>query len=256
MRKTRMLGVCLAAVFGVCAVASASAMAEGRPEFKACVLAKKNPVTKKYEGEFDGKLCSSTPTLKEEESAAKTGKKYDLVEVEANASFTGTSGGTTLTADGLAVKCKHDAVAGEVLDQFSTTEKITLTECSAKVGATTEPCGTAGTIETKQLAGGLYFVNEAETESGFALNGEEGVFAEFNCGAKAVVVEGFVLGKAENSAKGMTANFALNGSKEQAIKTAWVFGSPIGPLSLESGGKEATLKAKETQGPTTVHVYA
>jgi hypothetical protein len=252
-----MLGVCLAAVFGVCAVASASAMASARPEFKSCIVAKKNSVTKKYEGEFDGSLCSSTPTKKEEESAAKTGKKYDLVEATTGTKFTGTSGGTTLTADGLAVKCKHDTVAGEITSQFEDSEKITFTECSAKVGATTVPCGTAGTIETAQLAAELFFLDETETQAAFVFSGGGGgVFAEFNCGATAVVVEGFVVGKAENSTKGATANFALTATKppQQALKTIWESGT-LGPVSLESGGKEATLKTKETQGPTTVHVY-
>lgn len=256
MRKIRVLGVCLAAVFGVCAMASASAMASEPPaEYKKCVTAPKNAVTKKYEGEFDGKLCSSTPTKAEIESAEKTGKKYDLVEAVAGETGTVVGGATSIYADKILVTCKRTKGTDEIIDQFEGSEKLTLTECSRKVGTTLEPCGTAGTIETNLLRNELHFINAAETEAGVALSAESGVVTEYSCGTTKVVVEGVVLGSVVNSAKGVTFTFATNTKKEQVHKTAWIFGEEVGEVSLVSGSEQASLKAKLTQGPPLVHVY-
>jgi hypothetical protein len=256
VRKIKVLGICLAAVFGVCAVASASAMAENLPEYKACVIAKKNPMTKKYEGEYDGKLCTATPTKTEEESAAKTGKKYDRIAVAPGTTFAATGTAVTITADGTAVKCKHGNGKGEILNEFEAVEKLTFTECTAKVGKVTEPCGKAGTIETNPVENNLYFINAEETEPGVAFSSEGGgVVMEFNCGAKAISIEGFVVGTVINGAKGQIIAFAVNAKKEQARKTVWLFGSETGGLSWLSGEHEATLVMKDTQGPVGVGVY-
>jgi hypothetical protein len=238
------------------AVATSSAMAEGRPEYKKCVLAPKNAVTKRYEGEYDGKLCSNEPTKTEIESAEKTGKKYDLVEIVEGEKGTVVASATSINADGILVTCKKGTGTVEVLSQFEGAEKLTLKECSHKVGTVAEPCGTSGTIQTNEIHNGLFFINEAETEKGIAFLPEGGVLTEYSCGATKVVVEGTaVIGTVTNSSKGVAVAFATNTKKEQLHKFAWFFATPIGPLSLESGGKEATLKAKLTQGPPLVHAY-
>jgi hypothetical protein len=236
-----MLGLCLVAIFAISAVAAAGAYASGRPEYKAC--GKTPKVGKTYPtGEFSNKECTDPAS----------GGKYRLEEVAEGTSFTSKSKATVITADGKTVKCKKDTGAGAILSQFEGTDKITFADCAVN-GNKKEPCGTSGSIETNQLATGLFFVNEDETENGVALIGEEGVFADFKCGAQTVVVEGIVLGLIANTSKGEKITFAVSGG-HQALQDAWFSESSI-PAHLESDGEEATLETTEEQGPKGVGVF-
>jgi hypothetical protein len=235
-----MLGVCLVAVFAIGAVASASAMAEGRPEYKHCGKAAK--VGKTYTGEFSDKGCT-TPVAN---------GKYQLEEVAENTEFTSKTKAVTINANGKAIKCKKGVDKGAILSQFESNVTLTLSGCAVN-GNKHEPCGTAGTITTDPLSTGLYFVNEAETEPGVALFGAEGVFAEFTCGATNVVIEGTLLGNVKTTSKGMALTFATSAGK-QALQQAWFFETPI-EVHLTSGESEVTVEGVDEQGPKGVGVF-
>ncbi len=235
MKSIKIAGLALVAVFAFSAIAAGSAFAEGRPEYKLCAKAPK--VEKKYTGEYSDKGCTTEATE----------GKYKLDDVAGGTAFSGKSKASTFTVAGKVIKCKKDVITGEINDQFADTDKITFSGCAVN-GNKSEPCGNVapGTIETAQLSSGLYFVNEAETQAGIALNGEEGVFAEFKCGAETIVIEGYLLGTVTGG-KGITATFAVSGGK-QAIQEVWLFESPIA-VHLESNGEEATLETTEEEKP-------
>jgi hypothetical protein len=241
MKRIKIVGLCLVAVFAFSAVAAASASASERPEYKKCGKAPK--VGKTYPtGEFSNKECTT----------AAPGGKYRLEEVPAKTAFTSKSKAATLTVAGKVVKCKKDTDKGEILEQFSATVQITFEGCAIN-GNKKEPCGTEGKIETKLLNVGLYFLNESNTESGVALNAEEGPFAEFKCGTETVTIEGYLIGSVKNSKKGETISFVVTGGK-QAHKTVWVFGE-MEPPGLTAGGGEVTLETTDEQGPKGIGVF-
>ncbi len=275
MRYVRTLGLCLVAVFAFSAVAAATASA-ARPEYKKCAKAGKETVEWKegapphekakkkavYTGAWENKECTKEDTTDVYRSkGANPGPegKYEQLEVaepftskSKTATFTFTAGGKPVT-----VICKKDTDAGEILDQFTDTEKITFSDCT--ISGTKTKCGNVaeGTIETEQLTSNLYFLNEGETEDGVALANEEtGVFASFKCGSETITLEGFLLGSVTNDGtKGETITFTTNGSGEQAHKGVWFGDHELGPLSLESEGQEATLTTTDEQGPKDVGVY-
>lgn len=240
MKHVRMLGLCLVAVFAMGAVATASAMAKGRPEFKKCGKAAK--VGKVYTGQYSDKGCTI---------AAEHGK-YQREAVAEGTAFTSKTKAVTINVKGKAVKCKKGTDKGSVLDQFDAAVTLTLSSCTVN-GNKAEPCGTAGTITTDPLNAGLYFLNEEETQTGVALSGTEGVFAEFKCGAETIAIEGALLGTVKNTTKGQTDTFAISGGK-QAVQEVWFGGGPI-ETHLTSGESEVTVEATDEQGPKGVGAF-
>ena len=79
MKRIKIVGLCLIALFAFSAVAAASAFAEGRPEYKLC--AKVAKVEGKYNGSYSDKGCTTEAT----------GGKYEREEVAENTAFTGRS---------------------------------------------------------------------------------------------------------------------------------------------------------------------
>lgn len=260
MKRFRIVGLCLVAVFAFTAVAAATASATGGPEggtpgYDKCVKAPKN-AEKKTEGEYSDKEC------KTKASPAKTGG-YNL-EAVTSGKFESKSKVTTLTTHttkGVAVKvvCKKDKARGElVYENEDSLETITFEDCLIN-GEKGKPCGNVGpeTIETFPQEALLTWLNKEKTEGGLLLLGEH--FAEFKCGTEEVEVNGFVEGTVTlNQKKGTTITFALNGGGEQAQKTFW-FGGVQGPFELwtkEGAGPEveSTLQSVEAQkGPSGVY---
>jgi hypothetical protein len=254
-----MLGLCVVAVCGFGVVVVASAFAEGGPEGSApgyyrCVKAKKEG--KVYTGRYGEKECLTGA------SPANTGK-YELETVKSG-KFEGKSKKSTLTVHttkGVAVTvvCKKDKSRGEIVGENEVVlETITFEDCVGN-GSKSDPCGNVGpeTIETNPQEGLLVWLNEAATEPGELLAGEH--FAVFKCGGEEVVVDGFVVGTATLAGKkGPTITFALNGSKQQAVKTFW-FAGFLGPFNLytePNAGEqlEATLESVEAQkGPAGIY---
>lgn len=242
MKHIKIVGLCLVAVLAFSAVAAATASASERPEFLKCG---KTPKVEKKQptGEFSNKECTE----------AQAEGKYRLEAVAEGTPVTGKSKAATFNVDGKVVKCKKSTSEGTLFTQFEDHVTITFSKCGVN-GSSKEPCGTEGTITTGPLDADLFFANEEEKEAVLALFGEAGTFAEFTCGTETIAIEGVVVGTVKNSKKGATFTFAVNGSNEQAVKTLWNFGE-FGPVTLESGGKEATLEMTDEQGPKGVGVF-
>jgi hypothetical protein len=218
LRHVRMLGLCLVAVFAVGGVAATCALADGGPE-------------------------SDVPGYYHCVKAKKVGKAY-----------TGQYGEKECKT----VVCKKDKDRGEIISENEVVlETITFEDCLAN-GEKSRPCGnvSAETIETDPQEGLLVWLNEARTEAGILLAGEQ--FASFKCGSEAVEVDGFVEGTATlGGKKGPTITFAVNAGK-QAERT-FVLAGVQGPFNLYTEPKageqiESTLESVEAQkGPASIY---
>ncbi len=234
MKRIKIVGLCLVAVFAFSAVATATASASERPEFKKCgntpKVGKKLPT-----GEFSNKECTD----------AQAEGKYRLEEVAEGTPFTSKSKAVTINADGKVVKCSKSTGTGAITSQFTESASITFEKCGVN-GSSKAPCGTGGDITTGALTGSLFFANAEENEAVIALDAEGGAFAEFKCGAETIVLEGVLVGTIKNSKSGETLTFAVEGG-HQAVQGADVFGEEVSGLTLTSGGNEATLATIDEQ---------
>jgi len=190
MKRMRILGLALVAVFALVAITAGAASA--KPVWKVC--AKTEP---KNTGNFSDKLCSV--------SQPGTGK-YELVAgIGKGKGFKGKGGEATL----------HNVIPGKgdikvICESFKDAGSIVAPSGVAKVTSTFKgckslgaPCKTEGgkneTIETKSLAGELGYMNKAHTAVGESLTSEaapgSGYLAEFECeGLAKVRVHGAVIG--------------------------------------------------------------
>jgi len=189
MKRMRILGLALVAVFALAAMTAAGASAS-KPVWKACVKSANNA------GEFSDKNCSV--------SAGGTGK-YNLVAgIGKGKGFKGKGGEATLHnvvpgKGDIKVTCKSFKDAGSVVAPSSVVKVTSVFSKCTSLGA---PC-TSGkkkeTIETASLAGELGYLNKAHTAAGESLTDEaapgSGFLAQFECeGLAKVRVHGAVIG--------------------------------------------------------------
>ncbi len=158
MKRIRLVGLCLVAVFALSAVVVASASASSAtPEFFKCVKAAK--VGKTYIGKYTSKECT-------EASKVETGGKYELVSAAATEFTAGKSKKTVLHAQGLGGKkevitCKKDKSKGVFEETFIEGLTYTLEGCANEAKLA---CGSGGKIETTTAAL-LEWLNEAGPNS-------------------------------------------------------------------------------------------
>jgi hypothetical protein len=242
-------------VLVVGALAAAGASAAEPPALLKCVKATKEGKT--YIGHYTSKECTTA-------SEVETGGKYEREEPEAKMPFAAKGKATTITAAGKVVKCKKIVGSGEILSTQALHETIEFQKCGVN-GSTKAPCTTTGsavgTIKTGLLTGELEYVNPEETQIGLLLFRFGPSWAEFNCGAEAVVLRGALLGSLANTTKGQTISFKVVGGKQEH-KIYWdeeEESTKVGtfPLNLftEPGEKEATLEMAEEDGPKGVAAY-
>lgn len=257
MKRIKVVGLCLVAVFAFGAVAVASASAAPAPTFGKCITAVK--VGKKYTGKYNNKTCTTENT--------KSEGKYELETVESG-TVTSKTKTATFTLAGKVVKCTKGTDLGEIISLRVVTETITFEGCSTTETVTVkgkpktvkvacESAGKkAGTIATESLNGQLVWINEGETEPGFQLRPEESeVVADITCGAETVSLEGGgLLGTIKNSTNGITITFAVSNG-EQAHKVRWLNGGSREFDLFTPGEVEATLATIDEQGPKGVGVY-
>jgi hypothetical protein len=189
MKRMRILGLALVAVFALAAMTAAGASAS-KPVWKACVKSAKNA------GEFSDKNCSV--------SAGGTGK-YNLVAgIGKGKGFKGKGGEATLHnvvpgKGDIKVICKSFKDAGSVVAPSGVAKVTSVFSKCTSLGA---PC-TSGkkkeTIETSSLVGELGYLNKAHTAAGESLTNEaapgSGFLAQFECeGLAKVRVHGAVIG--------------------------------------------------------------
>ncbi len=252
MKRIRIVGACLVAVFAFSAVVVSAASANSfAPEFTKCVKAAKaaKGATHKYEGHFNNKECSEPGT------EAEGHGKYERTSA-VGTEFTGKSKTTTFKVKGAGGKvetitCKKDTVKGVIITQSQTEDTITFEGCTNEKH---EACGVGGKIVSPEEYGVLLrFLNEAETETGVF---SESPVGPFSCGTESFEVEGGLVGSATSSSKGITFTYAVNGSGEQKNQLFYSEGNPLGPvhLSTEPGEAEATVVGAEALKAKGVYI--
>lgn len=193
MKRMRIVGLALVAVFAFAAMTAAGASA-AKPQWKFCAKVAKN-AEKKYTGKYSDKLCTVSSTEGKYELTAGIGK---------GKGFKGKGGEATLHnvipgKGDIKVICKSFKDAGSVLAPsgvFNVTS--TFSKCTS-LGA---PCSSGKkkeTIETSTLAGELGYLNKAHTAAGESLTSQaepgSGYLAQFECeGLAKVRVHGAVIG--------------------------------------------------------------
>ncbi len=253
MKRIRIVGACLVAVFAFSAVVVSAASASSfAPEFAKCVTSAKTAKgsTHKYEGHFNNKACSEPGT------EAEGHGKYELASA-VGTEFTGKSKKTVLHvvgANGKAevITCKKDTIKGIVAASNRVSVTITFEGCTNEKK---ESCGTAGKIESS--SGHpifLEYLNEAETEYGAY---SPSPMSSFSCGSESFELEGGLVGTATANGKDVTIAYAVNGSGEQAKRLFYSAGElePVGSLYTEHEGEhEATVEGMEELKLKSVYI--
>lgn len=195
MRHLRILGLCVAAVFAVFAIAASSAFAGGKPEFGQCYA--------KAGGKYADSNCQT-------KAKGKAGTYEWRKEAQVpNKGFTGEGGTGVLNAD--YVICEPKAERKPTCNAGEETETLPIyVECTSEhargltTGSTTVgsvavkfygckalgsiPCSNSTSpeeIEVNTLSGTLGYINKSKHEVGLDLNPviKNGPFASFTCGA-------------------------------------------------------------------------
>jgi hypothetical protein len=264
MKRIKIVGLCLVAVFAFGALTAASAFAEGpTPEFKTCVKAAKSGKT--YTGAYSNKTCT--------EANATDEGKYEREEVANETPFTSKSKAATFTVDGKVVKCKKDTDTGtythgdkiDVTITFSDCETSEVVSVKGKPKTVKVPCTTgteaSGTIKTSPLSGTLEYITAAEEEAALGVvlyrYGATGAaLVEFKCGAESFAIKGGIAASVANTSKGQTLTFAVNGSGEQEYKTFWTEEEAYSHLGYtEPGHVEATLATVDEQSAKGIGAF-
>ncbi len=251
MKRIKIVGLCLVAVFAFTAVAAASASAE-EPTYKACVKAAKN-AEKKYTGGYNDKACS-------EVNSAGEGK-YAAEEVVTPLEFTGKSKKSViyLTKEGKLVwklVCTKDKETATIEGPEFMSTKITFEKCSVtnETSKVTTKCSTSLT----QSGNGILGKTLPAEQSGivFAI----GLESTLECGSfKLEKLFAFAGGPIENTSKGATVDLAVNPSTfEGEVSEFFAFGEPF-PLSVSATvngeglqGGEETIEAVGPKKPLVV----
>jgi hypothetical protein len=230
MRRIKIMGLCLVAVFAMTAVAVSSASAA--PSFFECAKVAAGT------GKFTNKTCST-------EGTGKTAK-YELKEgVGKGKEFKGKGGAATLhtPAVGGEVKCKSFKDKGLVATP--TTESKVISEfktCESLKKKCVSPGAKAGTIITKNLKGVLGYITKSPLSVGVALSPETGtVLAEFNCEGLEIETTGSVIGEQ----KGDINTFSK--TSENVFKVSG--GGVQEPTAFEGGAKQVLESKINGSGP-------
>jgi hypothetical protein len=252
MKRMRILGLALVAVFALAAMTAAGASAS-KPVWKACVKSAKNA------GEFSDKNCSV--------SAGGKGK-YNLVAgIGKGKGFKGKGGKAVLHnvvpgKGDIKVECASFKDAGSVVAP-SGVAKVTSTFSKCKsLGA---PCKTEGgkkeTITTNSLVGELGYLNKAHTAAGESLTDEaapgSGFLATFECeGLAKVRVHGAVIGSLSpfgSVSKESTTTFSVGPFLGELAPG---YTPVVNPPAFEEGGEPVGVLLTELNGPETGNEWA
>jgi len=238
MKRMRIVGLCLAAVFALSALVASSASAAG-PEFKVCGKAAKSG--KLYTGKYTDKACSKEASPAEITEGKKN--KYERVSWEKakKKKFKGknkgsphnnivnpfgekSGGGKEPAKIEGTTTCTKEAVNGEVTGPKEEKWKTVFTGCEAL----STPCNTAGAksgeIKTQELEGTLVYLSKDHTKVGIQVKGlgPEGELAQYECLNKGlnVVVTGQIIAET-------TGNINIANKKT-------ITGAKEGPLRMQS----------------------
>jgi len=195
MRRFRLIGLCLAAVFALVALASASASAEVTdPALYQCGAAVKNAETKHYTGKYNNKTCTEVNAKGEGKyefepwrvgSKETGGKKGKIKKFKSK----GKHGANLEVYPVGGVACTNTTDTGEFSSPKTAKNiKVIFTGCKFSSIACQSAGAAAGEIRTNPLQGEVGYLNAAEHKVGIDLTAEEGyggVSAVFACGSEA-----------------------------------------------------------------------
>jgi hypothetical protein len=257
MRRIRIAGLCLVAVFVMGAVFAGAASA-ANPEYGRCIKEGAKEVSK-YDSSKCIKLASEDPGTEAEK--IKKGSYVWHAGPGPKAGFTAALKPTTIatleTKAGTKVTCKKLSAAGKYtgLKTVSTT-KTDFEECESGGIKCNTPGAGIGVIKVKNLEGELgvdskgtpstkdKIGNVLWPEGGTATSGSE--FVEFACGGLTVKVKNSVISPVTSNAMKLTATVKYTASKGVQKPTSFVGGPPMfleskfSAAPYEQSGQSAT----------------
>ena len=244
MKRIRIAGLCLVAVFAMSALVASSASAT--PTYKVC---KKAAV--KEHGTFNTKTCTGVSKGGKKEGDYELGAWNEGKEKEPK--FKDANGASTLTSYikgfGIvgAVTCTKAKGEGHITGASNGNVTVTFEKCSSSG----ESCASAGEkpgkIKTEELATELAELSPTEVVTRVGTTGD--VSAAFSCGAEKVVTtgiaDGVVTGDIGAFAKESTQTFSVNAGGEQVntVDGDVLLTEVVGVGSFESG-ENTTAKVK------------
>jgi len=176
MKRIRIVGLCLVAVFAMSAVAAASASAS--PTYKECMKVKAKT------GKFATASCTT-------EGGTGT---WELVSPKKGA-YTSTTKTATLATPGVgSVSCKTSKGTGTITSETAATTVVTFSTCATSGKKCTSAGQKAGVIKTFELLGSLREPTAGTVETVVTGNGPEGLSAEFSCETITIKTRGSVGG--------------------------------------------------------------
>ncbi len=254
MKRMRILGLALVAVFALTAVMASGASAV-KPTWKYCAKTSKNE-EKKYTSEYTDKLCSV-------KSESKEGKYELTAGIGKGKAFKGKGGVAVLHnvipgKGDITVECQQFKDSGEVVAPSAVVNvKSEFKKCKS-LGF---PCKTEGgkkeTITTEALAGELGWLDKGHTAAGESLTSQaepgSGYLAQFECeGVAKVRVHGAVIGSvspAHAVSKESISSFAV---------AEYGIGQPeslSNPPAFEEGEEPVGVLLTELNGPETGNTW-
>jgi hypothetical protein len=237
MRRIKIVGLCLVAVFALGAMTAGSALASP-PEFGRCLKG-----TEHSKSNYDSSKCiklAGEDAVSEAEQLKKgvykwnpgvVNNKFTTKMKEATVATLETVGGTKIT-------CKGETSTGEYTGLKTIGKMVAkFTVCSTSELACESAGAGSGNINTSPLGGPIGFEKIAEVASkdtiADELHSESGNVAEFSCAGLPVVVKGSVLHKITANAMKKTATEKFTASKGEQ-KPDHFAGGTVDEHSLES----------------------
>jgi hypothetical protein len=217
MKRIKVVGLCLVAVFAMTAFAAASSASAA--EYFTCVKA-----VPKNTGKYSDKECSNE---------VGTGGKYERASAVGDKITSKTKTAVLSTpAIGGKVTCKKSTDTGEIISSTQNHDVVTFSDCSSEGKPCQNAGGSSGVIKTNELL--TTVVSSTETEF-TALSGRGGYQAEFECGGVPIRTKGFTIGKTTSPAPGHASTKAtLVFAGEENLETEVNVGSGfIGPFPSE-----------------------
>ena len=253
MKRMRILGLALVAVFAVVAITAGAASA--KPTWKECT----NKGFEKNTGNYSDKSCTT--------KVGGTGKYELKAGIGKGKGFKGKGGEASLHnvipgKGDIKVTCASFKDAGSVVAPSGVAKVTAEFKKCKSLGA---PCKTEGgkkeTVTTKSMAGSLGYLNKAHTAAGQSLTSEAepgtGYLAEFECeGLAKVRVHGAVIGTLSPFnvvSKESTSTFAVG---PYLGELAPGYTPLVNPPAFEEGAEPVGVLLTELNGPETGNVWA
>jgi hypothetical protein len=217
MRRIKIVGLCLVAVFALGALTAGSASATA-PEFGRCLKGTEHAVSN-----FDNSKCvklASEDAVSEAEQLKKGVYKWSpgVVKTKFTTKMKEATIATLETVGGTKITCTGETSTGEYLNAKEIGKMVAkFTGCEfSGVKCNSTGKGT-GEIDTHSLGGPIGFetvvVPASKDKIANELHSESGNVAEFSCAGIPVVVKGSVLHKITANAMKLTATEKFTASK-------------------------------------------